>query len=402
MCFLSLHSFSVSSVRIGLVMLLLLGWGGHHPFFQVSAHQVSSVSLISSFDTKEGTYELDAAMEVIPSEDDALNDEISPEDAAREFATEYLTILFDDEEDEPEMKIRRETTSDEATPAELQREQVIVTLTGTIPEGRENFLLYLDPSCPMAVVMVVVKDDRPARRMQVVLAGEYSRPVNILPLVEGDPFSLSEAKPSDPAAANKGKSTEKEGGASDDADSKSHPFLLGMRGFFHSSLLPVFFVVSLFLLTPRRTPVFLSIAGFLVGLCLAIALRGWALLPLVSWAPFFSGLLLAILGLEALVHGAFRWWRVALFAVAGFGSGLIIATTKPFRQVFAEASDAESFVGVIAFIFGAELAAVAVGIIAGLLLRLLFRFDWYQKSVVQPIAVLLTAYGVYQLISGLS
>jgi hypothetical protein len=238
--------------------------------------------------------------------------------------------------------------------------------------------------------------------MQVVLAGEYSRPVNILPLVEGDPFSLSEAKPSDPAAANKGKSTEKEGGASDDADSKSHPFLLGMRGFFHSSLLPVFFVVSLFLLTPRRTPVFLSIAGFLVGLCLAIALRGWALLPLVSWAPFFSGLLLAILGVEALVHGAFRWWRVALFAVAGFGSGLIIATTKPFRQVFAEASDAESFVGVIAFIFGAELAAVAVGIIAGLLLRLLFRFDWYQKSVVQPIAVLLTAYGVYQLISGLS
>ena len=41
------------------------------------AHQVSSVSLISHLDTEKGTYLLDAAMEVVPSVDQAVNDQIS-------------------------------------------------------------------------------------------------------------------------------------------------------------------------------------------------------------------------------------------------------------------------------------------------------------------------------------
>lgn len=364
--------------------------------FEVTAHEVSSVSLIASFDTESGEYELDAAMEVIPSEDDAINQEISPEDAAREFATEYLTVLFDDEEVKPEMKITRETTSDEETPEELKREQVIVKLSGKIPTGREEFLLYLDPACPMAVVMVVVKDERPSRRMQVLLAGEYSRPVNVLPVVEEDPFEQSKKGTGGEPDVNPSSQGESEG-----SGGKPHPFLLGMKGFFPTSLLPSLFVVSLFLLTPRRKPVFLSIAGFLIGLCLAIALRGWELMPWIPWASLACGFLLAVLGIEALVHGRFRWWRVALFVVAGFGTGLILAMGESFRLVFSEATDADYFVGIVSFIFGAEIAAVAVGLVAGLLLRLLFRFDWYQKSVVQPIAVLLTAYGLFHLISGL-
>ncbi|MEM7602994.1 MAG: hypothetical protein AAF357_16475, partial [Verrucomicrobiota bacterium] len=50
------------------------------------AHKVSSVSLISHLDTEEGTYLLDAAMEVVPSDDDLLNEQIPPEEAARELA----------------------------------------------------------------------------------------------------------------------------------------------------------------------------------------------------------------------------------------------------------------------------------------------------------------------------
>lgn len=364
------------------------------------AHQVSSVSLIASFETGKARYELDAAMEVIPSEEDALNETISPEDAAREFATEYLTILFDEEEVTPEMSISIERTSDEQTPEELQREQVIVNLTGAIPPGREEFLLYLDPSCPMAVVMVVVKDERPARRMQVVLAGEYSRPVNILPVIEEDPFHLPEA--------GKAKGGEEKEASPDpsgetvaaDSGAGFAAVLAGGRAFFSVSPIPMLFVLSLFLLSPRRKPVFLSVAGFLIGLSLSISLRGWKLMPEVGMAVAVAGILLAALGIEALVHGTFRWWRVGLFALAGFGSGLILAASGPFRAALSAASDAESFPGVIAFLFGAELAAVAGGFLAGLFLRSLYRFSWYQKSVVQPLAVVVTGVGLYFLVNG--
>src|SRR5690606_19091248 len=104
----------------------------------------SSVSLVSRLDTKERTYVLEAAMEVVPSEDAAQNDQISPEDAAREFSS-YLVVMFDRAEQEPTMEIAVEETSDADTPPELRRQQVITTLSGKIPEGAGEFLLYLDP-----------------------------------------------------------------------------------------------------------------------------------------------------------------------------------------------------------------------------------------------------------------
>ncbi len=131
-------------------------------------------------------------MEVVPSEDPAVNDQVSPEDAAREFAA-YLNVMFDEAQQKPEMEISIEETSDQDTPEELRRRQVLTKLRGKIPDGAKEFLLYLDPRCPMAVVMVVVKDQQPSRRMQVILAGEYSRPVSVLPVQEGDPFNETAA-----------------------------------------------------------------------------------------------------------------------------------------------------------------------------------------------------------------
>ena len=91
------------------LMLLLSGLAFSSSVF---AHKVSSVSLITHLDTEEGSYLLDAAMAVIPSEEQALNDQISPEDAARQFAEEYLVILFDELEQTPELTIERINTSD--------------------------------------------------------------------------------------------------------------------------------------------------------------------------------------------------------------------------------------------------------------------------------------------------
>lgn len=183
------HSKTNPALRPVLVALLLAwpsaGW----------AHRVTAAKLTTSIDTVARTYELQATMDVAPSEDAILNEEISPEAAARQFAEEYLSVIIDEVKQTPDLRIEVVAISDAATPAELQRHQVVTTQQGAFPDTAEKLLFYLDNRCPMAVVMVVIEDQKPSRRMQVILPGEYSRPLDLARLTEGDPFEISATEP---------------------------------------------------------------------------------------------------------------------------------------------------------------------------------------------------------------
>lgn len=169
------------AVALAVLWFPSLGW----------AHKVTAAKLATSIDTVARTYELQAFMDVAPSEDAELNAEVSPEDAARQFAEEFLSVMIDEVEQKPDLNIELVEMSDGATPAELQRHQVVTTQRGTFGDTAEKLMLYLDNRCPMAVVMVVIEDKKPSRRMQVILPGEYSRPLELARLTEGDPFELS-------------------------------------------------------------------------------------------------------------------------------------------------------------------------------------------------------------------
>lgn len=377
----------------------------------LGAHEVSSVSLISNLDTEKKTYLLDAAMEVVPSEDPALNDQISPEDAAREFAAEYLTVLFDEKEQEPSIEIEIVDASDENTPEELQRQQVVVTMKGNIPESAREFLLYLDPSCPMAVVMVVIKDEQPSRRMQVVLAGEYSRPVNVEPILEGDPFEEEEgkgkvteeteakesgetnAKPSETDSATSSPA----GDSLDETDDGAPELKSGWLSFFDGTCLSLLLLISVFLLTIRSRSVFIQIAILLIVQSISLALAAWEIIPARENAIPVLALMIAAIAVEAVFHRNLKWWRCVLLAAAGWASGWHIALTDPFRMVFL-VGEPVSTGKVIQFMFGVELAFIAVGLIAAAVLLLLNRFSWYRQWVVQPLAVLIAALALFQLV----
>jgi hypothetical protein len=363
------------------------------------AHQVSSVSLISHLDTEKRTYLLDAAMEVVPSADQVLNDQISPEDAARQFAEEYLEIRFDDEEVTPKLEIAIETASDENTPAELQRQQVLVKMSGEFPPGAREFLLYLDPSCPMAVVMVAIKDDRPSRRMQVILAGEYSRPVNIEPLVDGDPFTAAKAE-STKAEPLKGEETGSEPappaetGTGTSSGPPRHPIISGWLGFFANSFLPLLFPVAILLVTLERTAAFGQIAALLIGQCLALALVSWGIIGVALWTSALAGLLLAAISIEAIFRWKCGWWRYAIVFLAGGASGVLISNSAPFLDLFSRGGTT-SMSDLLGFVLGTELGLIASALVGAGVLLFLSRFDWYRKSIVHPLAVLFAAYGVY-------
>jgi len=371
-----------------LVLLAGLSFGG-----SAFAHKVSSVSLIAHLDTEGGTYLLDAAMAVIPSEEQTLNDQISPEDAARQFAEEYLVVLFDEDEQTPELEIERINTSDEETPEELQQQELIVKMKGVIPEGAKEYLLYLDPTSPMAVVMVVVKDEKPERRMQVILAGEYSRPVNIQPVVEGDPFE-GNASASNALRGEAGESGEevqaKERGA----------FVSGLLGVFWGSLLLVLLPAVILLLTMKGWSAVLQVAAILVGQSTVISLSVWGLMSQIPLASAILGGLLALIAFEAFVNRKLRWWRLLVLVVAGAMAGALLSQTGDFHRLFVE-PESFGFGQLVLYVTGTELAVVLVTLsVAGALL-ILNRFDWYEKSVVQPLAALVGAYGVFEAIAKL-
>ncbi|MEM6278955.1 MAG: hypothetical protein AAF733_05715 [Verrucomicrobiota bacterium] len=359
-----------------------------YPGGAVSAHEVSSVSLISNLDTNEGTYLLDAAMEVIPSDDDFLNEQIPPEEAAREFAEEYLVTLFDDAEQTPELEISIESASDENTPAELQRKQVLVKMSGAIPKGAKEFLLYLESTCPMAVVMVVIKDEKPSRRMQVILPGEYSRPVVVLPVQDGDPFEAGES-------AEEGK---EEGGAESFSEAAERTgFASGWQGFWTASFLPLALVLSLFLMTTERRPVFIQFACFMIGLSLAISTLLWQLFETPAWMEVATALVLVFLAGEVLVHSRFKGWRFPLCFAGGFGAGALTAQ-EILRRSPELSAETQNLGKMISIVLGAEVALIAAGVAAAALFLAMGRFDWYRKTVVTPVAVVLVGVGLFQLI----
>lgn len=350
------------------------------------AHKVTSVSLVTHLDTKERTYLLDAAMEVVPSEDAEVNEQIPPEAAAREFAEEYLNILFDEEDQTPELSIELVNASDEETPEGLERQQVVTQMKGTIPKGAREFLLYLEPTCPMAVVMVVIKDEKPSRRMQVILAGEYSRPVEVSAVEEGDPFVEEEKATEENApVATEPEASESDGGSA---------FVAGWNSVFRGSWLPLAVVVATFLLTTRGRWVFYQFAVLLIPLSAVVALRAWEVIPAPKWAPMVLALLLIAISLEAIFHYDLRWWRLVAIALAGAFAGLVLSQSIPFRMLFSEDAAIDT-VEVILSLVGIEAALVLVAVIAASVLLFLNRYSWYRNAVVQPLAALLAGYGLF-------
>lgn len=361
---------------LALFLVILFYSGG------ALAHKVSSVSLISRLEVNEGTYLLDAAMEVIPSEEEVLNEQIPPEEAARQFAEDFLVVMFDQVEESPELEISIETASDEITPEELQRKQVIVKMTGSIPEGAKEFLLYLEPTCPMAVVMVVIKDDKPSRRMQVILPGEFSRPVNIQPVLKGDPFVEAVAAKAPPLEEVSTKAVDS-------------VFLAGFSAFWNVSWLPLALTVSLFLLSTVKRAVFLQMAALMMGMSLALSLAAWGLIPLRSWMVPATALLLVVLSGESLFRHAFHLWRCLAALFAGMGIGVMIAGSGFFRVAVPTGGNVEVS-SLIGFVVGAEVSLVVCGMVAACFFLMMGRFDWYRRTVVTPIAVVLVAFGVFK------
>ncbi len=372
-----------------LASLLLL------PHSPALAHKVSAVSVVADFNTETRAFKVELAMDVDPTGDPTIDDQIPPEEAARGFATESLAIYFDDQVMKPEPSIRVVTASDEDTPTELERKKVIGTLTGQIPEGAENFLLHVNETTEAAVVMVTVKDGKPARRLQVLYPGEFSNPVSMEPVMEGDPFPATEKAPTaDPAPVPANDSA-------DDLDAAAAQPGIGhwlMRGF--RAVLPGgvdfwAFMLAMFLLSLRAKPLGWQVGLYTVAHSLALALGAFQLVtlstPLVIAVVAISALYPAI---ENLFVNELKPWRGAAVAVFGLFHGLafslILGAEDPRVSGLLSA--------LIGFNLGIELAQLTVLIIASLVAVALAGRPWFRHRVVVPLCVVVAGIALFRFI----
>jgi len=149
---------------------------------------VTAVSVVSKFDTKARTYSIELAMDIYPSEDSETNEKVSPQQAADFFSNEALILFFGDTQVKPQSK--SELFKDPDADPEIQevKVKVMVTLFGDIPKDAGHFSLRVSPDTTAAVVMVTFKDGKPGRRAEVLYPGEVSTPLDVTPVIEGDPF----------------------------------------------------------------------------------------------------------------------------------------------------------------------------------------------------------------------
>lgn len=379
----------------GALPLLALAFPG-----PALAHKVSAVSVVAEFDTKAKTFKVELAMDVDPTGDPAVDDQIPPEEAARSFATESLQVYFDDTPMKLEPSIRMVTTTDASTPVELTRKAVIGTLAGTIPEGAINFLLHVNENTEAAVVMVTNKDGKPARRLQVLYPGEFSNPVSLAPVMEGDPFPAGAASPGSsapapppgavPAAAGK------DGG---EEAGPAAPFARWLiRGF--SAVLPRgvdfwAFILAMFLLSLRAKPLGWQIGAYTIGHSIALSLAAFRLvdLPAALVAPVVA-VSAAYPAIENLAVRGLKPWRPPLIFVFGLFHGLAFAAI-----FWSHAPPALGLLPAVAgFHLGIELAQFALLVVAGLVAVALAGRPWFRRGVVLPLCVLLAGVAVYRLI----
>ena len=354
------------------------------------AHKVSAVSVVAEFETGERSYKVELAMDVDPTGDPALDDQIPPEEAARSFATEAIRIYFDDETVSPEPEIKLLTESDEDTPVELQRKKVIGTLRGTYPEDAEHFLLRVMESTEAAVVMVTIKDGKAARRLQVLYPGEFSNPQELAPATED---------PSPPGSGSPTEATELQ----DESREKKNSNEVGSgrwwwRGF--RAVLPSgvdfwAFMLAMFALTLRSRPLGIQLALYTVAHSLALALATFRLVSLPDGlvAPL-AALGALVLAVDNLVSRELRPWR----GVAIFGFGLIHGLALADLLWKGNPRISELLPALIGFNVGVECAQFLLLALVSLVALGLSQKKWFRPGIVQPLSVILAGIAVFRVI----
>lgn len=400
-----------------IVLLAIFAWCALGSAF---AHKVTAVSVVSKFDTQARTYSVELAMDVYPSEDPETNEQVSPQQAADFFSNEALSLFFGDTQVKP--KVNTEIFKDPEADLEIQEEKmkVMVTLTGKIPQDAGYFTLRVSPDTTAAVVMVIFKDGKPGRRAEVLYPGEFSSPVDVSKITEGDPFDgvetdATESKMQLRATLVEEDTTE---GAADETPSvenkaikadQSTPSLgmgyfieIGMRSFFASEhYAAVLLVLCLFFFSQNLMFLLRQVVMLTAALSMALLLAVFGITSVMGMIgvseilqAWMIPLGIAILAIENLFVEHLRWWRLSLIALTGFLLGTVFSVTLSVSGMSAD-SVGSVFGG---YFLGLLLAQLLTLLVVTLVVAAFWKRSWYRRSIAIPVSLLIAGITLYWMI----
>ncbi len=415
---------------LSLLLFFLVGLAS-----EVRAHKVTAVSVVSRFDTKGLKYRIELAMDIYPSEDPAMNDKVSPQQAANFFSNEALILFFDDKQVESES--RTELIKDPNVDPEIeeQKVKVMVTLFGEIPKDAEHFSLRVSPETTAAVVMVTFKNGKPGRRAEVLYPGEFSSPISMVTVIVGDPFEkVVEGKSEDEGEEGnlgamkdgdimgdleknqtnrKGLGSRGGGGESgagksmgdkevdEGSSSLGHYTEIGVRSFFSGHFEGLLLVLCIFFFSKKAVIILRQVVVFTgaysMGLLLAVfAIKSLSGMLGVSGLVMTWGLPLGIIFLasENLFSEELRWWRQGVIAISGFLLGVVFSVTLSVSGMQAE-SAAIAFGG---FYLGLGLAQLLVLVLCSVLAGAFWDRPWYRAAIAMPVSMVCAGLAVYWMI----
>lgn len=346
------------------VLACLLLWAGG-----LRAHQVSAVGAEAKF-FRDGAYQFGLSLEVEASQDPALNDEISPEQAVLEYLRAGITFLFDDSVVRPQFTKPAPVSEAPAETGTLPRVQLYTEARGRVPDGAGAFYVKLSPDTEVALVLLVERDGVRERRARTLFAGEISRPVDLtfltLPRREEDPFEAEGAQP-------------------EPAGSKGVMLRLGSEWLFGSGGRGAVLLVALLLVGISPQAAGLQAVTFLGAIFFGQLLFGLGSGPAREGvAAVASALLLAgaaAHNLKAPPH--LTWPRYALAGLSGFFLGMF--------------SPGKMLPG---FLAGQALAVLACTFLVWLVLGGFWKQSWYGARLLRPASWLFLGWAAYWLWKG--
>lgn len=167
---------------------------------------------------------------------------------------------------------------------------------------------------------------------------------------------------------------------------------LGFTHILPKGLDHILFVLGLFLLTTRMTPLLWQVTAFTVAhsITLGLSIYGVVALPPAVVEPLIA-LSITYVAVENLVTRELHAWRVVVVFLFGLLHGLGFAGVL--RELGLPRS--EFLTALLAFNVGVEFGQLAVIAVAALALWPLMRRPWYRRRVVVPASVVIALVGAY-------
>lgn len=345
----------------------------------VFAH-VFTITNVLAILKSDGTYQIDMivdvdalALGVPPTTDSTLVmkalQELSPDDQARAIQQARDTVLnrtgirFDNQKVSPQVTFPQHGTTlpDPKTPSLLG---ILARLEGTVPNGAAEFTFTA--SRAWAAVNLTILDQSALTGVRYPLG----------PGEESPPFRIG-IRP--------------EGGSPQRVGIFRY-WNLGFEHIIPEGLDHVLFVLGLFLLSTRLTPLLWQVTAFTVAhsVTLALAIYGIVDLPSHIVEPLIA-LSIACVAIENLATNELKPWRPAVVFLFGLLHGMgfagVLRELGLPREDFAEA--------LVLFNIGVECGQLAVITLAFLVVGWFRNRPWFRKAVVIPASAIIAAIGLY-------